>query len=237
MLERRYCELRDTGDGDRLEGTAIRYGEIAVIGPGLRERFVSGVFGDLRQADVTLNYQHRRSRPLARTGGGGLRLIDSPESLSVVAEMPKTRESEDALTLVRSRVLRGLSIEFSAIRERSVERVRQVEQARLVAVGLVDSPAYSGSIVQVRGRFLAEAIEAAIGQSDRAEIIASMAAAAGISASTVEQILRGEIELPPRERLAGFAEALGIDPALLIEAANQDGADYRAKPKRRRIWF
>ena len=53
--------------------------------------------------------------------------------------MPKTRESEDALTLVRSGVLRGLSIEFSAIRERSVERVRQVEQARLVAVGLVDS--------------------------------------------------------------------------------------------------
>ena len=149
MLERRYCELRDTGD--RLEGTAIRYGEIAVIGP-LRERFVSGVFGDLRQADVTLNYQHERSRPLARTGGGGLRLVDSAESLSVVAEMPKTRESEDALTLVRSGVLRGLSIEFSAIRERSVERVRQVERARLVAVGLVDSPAYAGSIVQVRGQ-------------------------------------------------------------------------------------
>ena len=221
MLERRYCELRDTGDGGpaRRNGDQIR-GDRRYR-PGLRERFVSGVFGDRRQADVTLNYQHRRSRPLARTGGGGLRLIDSPESLSVVAEMPKTRESEDALTLVRSRVLRGLSIEFSAIRERSVERVRQVEQARLVAVGLVDSPAYSGSIVQVRGRFLAEAIEAAIGQSDRAEIIASMAAAAGISASTVEQILRGEIELPPRERLAGFAEALGIDPALLIEAANQ----------------
>ena len=142
MLERRYCELRDTGDGDRLEGTAIRYGEIAVIGPGLRERFLAGAFGDLRQADICLNFSHKRSRPLARTGGGGLRLIDSPESLSVVADMPKTRESEDALTLVRSRVLRGLSIEFSAIRERSVERVRQVEQARLVAVGLVDSPAY-----------------------------------------------------------------------------------------------
>ena len=237
MLERRYCELRDTGDGDRLTGTAIRYGEIAVIGPGLRERFVAGVFGDLRQADVTLNYQHRRSRPLARTGGGGLRLIDSPESLSVVAEMPKTRESEDALTLVRSRVLRGLSIEFSAIRERSVERVRQVEQARLVAVGLVDSPAYVSSIVQVRGQALAEALETAIGGRDRAAIIAAMAGAADIPAATVEQILRGESDLPTRERLAGFADALGIDPALLIEAANQDGADYRAKPKRRRIWL
>ena len=234
MLERRYCELRDTGD--RLEGTALRYGEVAVIGPGLRERFIAGAFGDLRQADICLNYMHMRSRPLARSGAG-LELVDSPECLKVYADMPKTRESEDALTLVRSGVLRGLSIEFSAIRERRVERVRQVESARLMAMGLVDSPAYAGSIVQVRGQALAEALETAIGGRDRAEIIASMAAAAGISASTVEQILRGEIDLPPRERLDGFAEALGIDPTLLIEAANQDGADYRAQPKRRRIWL
>ena len=89
----------------------------------------------------------------------------------------------------------------------------------------------------MRGQALTEALETAIGGRDRAEIIASMAAAAGIPDSTVEQILRGEIDLPPRERLAGFAEALGIDPALLIEAANQDGADYRAQPKRRRIWL
>ena len=34
-----------------------------------------------------------------------------------------------------------------------------MEQARLVAVGLVDSPAYAGSIVQVRGQALAEALE------------------------------------------------------------------------------
>ena len=236
MLERRYCELREADKG-LLSGRAITYGEVAQIGPGLREKFVAGAFGDLRQVDICLNFGHVRSRPLARTGGGGLRLIDSPESLSVVADMPKTRESQDALTLVRSGVLRGLSIEFAAIRERRVERVRQVESARLMAVGLVDNPAYSGSIVQVRGQALAEALEQAIGESDRAEIIASMAAAAGVSVSTVEQILRGEIELPPRERLAGFAEALGIDPALLIEAANQDGADYRAKPKRRRIWL
>ena len=45
----------------------------------------------------------------------------------------------------------------------------------------VDSPAYAGSIVQVRGQALAEALETAIGGRDRAAIIASMAAAAGIS--------------------------------------------------------
>ena len=236
MLERRYCELRDTGDGDRLEGTAITYGEIAVIGPGLRERFVAGVFGDLRKADVTLNFSHERSRPLARTGGGGLELVDSPECLKVFADMPKTRESQDALTLVRSGVLRGLSIEFAAIRERRVERVRQVESARLSGLGLVDSPAYSGSNVQVRGQALAEALEQALGGRDRAAIIAAMAVAAGISEATVTQILRGESDLPTRERLAGFADALGVDLSVLIEAANLDGGDYRAQRKRR-IWL
>ena len=64
-----------------------------------------------------------------------------------------------------------------------------------------------------------------------------MAAAADIPAATVEQVIRGESDLPTRERLAGFAEALGIDPALLIEAANLDGGDYRAQRKRRRIWL
>ena len=98
--------------------------------------FLAGAFGDLRQADICLNFSHVRSRPLARTGGGGLELVDSPECLKVFADMPKTRESVDALTLVRSGVLRGLSIEFSAIRERRVERVRQVESARLMGVGL-----------------------------------------------------------------------------------------------------
>ena len=236
MLERRYCELREADKG-LLEGRAICYGEVATIGPGLRERFVAGAFGDLTQADVTLNFQHERSRPLARTGGGGLTLVDSPECLSVLADLPGTREGEDAMTLVRSGVLRGLSIEFSAIRETSVQRIREVQSARLRALGLVDSPAYAGSRVDVRGKVeLAEALETAIGGRDRAAIIAAMADTSDIPAATIEKILRGESDLPSRESLAGFASALEVDLQVLLEAANLDGGD-RAQRKRRRIWL
>ena len=227
-------ETPETGSKERRSVT----GEVAVIGPGLRERFIAGAFGDLRQADICLNYMHMRSRPLARSGAG-LELVDSPECLKVYADMPKTRESEDALTLVRSGVLRGLSIEFSAIRERRVERVRQVESARLMAMGLVDSPAYAGSIVQVRGQALAEAIEQR--QSGRAivrQLSRRWRRRLVYRIRLSSRFYGGKSTcLRRRERLASFAEALGVDLSVLIEAANQDGAGYRAQSKRRRIWL
>ena len=45
---------------------------------------------------------------------------------------------------------------------------------------------------------------------DRSSIIDDMASAAGISRSTVLQILRGDIEAPPEDRLEGFATTLGV---------------------------
>jgi hypothetical protein len=60
----------------------------------------------------------------------------------------------------------------------------------------------------------------------RSEIIAAMASAAGISESTVNQILNGGIDCPPRERLSGFAEALSVSLSSLISAAESDGCTY-----------
>ncbi len=60
----------------------------------------------------------------------------------------------------------------------------------------------------------------------RGDVIDSMASAASISASTVNQILSGAIDCPPRDRLAGFAEALGTSTANLIRAAERDGCSY-----------
>lgn len=45
---------------------------------------------------------------------------------------------------------------------------------------------------------------------DRADVINRMAKAAGIKPSTVHQILNGSIEVPPDERLRGFARVLGV---------------------------
>ena len=46
--------------------------------------------------------------------------------------------------------MRGLSVEFKAIRQSIVSGVRRIREAKLVAGGLVDDPSYTGAIVEVR---------------------------------------------------------------------------------------
>ena len=68
------------------------------------------------------------------------------------ALLPDTAAGRDAATEVRSGLLRGLSVEFKALAERYVSGVREIRRAALVGAGLVDSPAYRGSTVEVRAR-------------------------------------------------------------------------------------
>jgi ATP-dependent Clp endopeptidase proteolytic subunit ClpP len=60
----------------------------------------------------------------------------------------------------------------------------------------------------------------------RADIIDSMASAAGISSSTVGQILNGSINCPPLDRLEGFAEVLDVSLNQIITAAEGDSCEY-----------
>lgn len=62
--------------------------------------------------------------------------------------------------------------------------------------------------------------------AERARIIGEMAEAAGISASTVQQILDGEINCPPLDRLEGFARVLDSSLERLRSAAERDGCEY-----------
>ncbi|MDE0331473.1 MAG: HK97 family phage prohead protease [Nitrospinae bacterium] len=143
--ERRYCELRT--EGRTFEGEALVYGDEAVFSWG-RERIEPGAFAPV--GDVILNRQHDRKTPLARTGGGGLELNDTPEALRIHASLPETEAANDTLTLVRAKILRGLSIEFHATAERGEGDLRIIEKARLVGVAVVDEPQYPQSLVQAR---------------------------------------------------------------------------------------
>ena len=146
QTETRYSELR-AADG-RLSGTVISYSDTASVG-GQLERFVPGAFGDVASADVILNRQHDRRTPLARTGAG-LTLTDGPESLRMAAQLPETADARDTLQLVSAGVLRGLSVEFRAIRETFENGVRVIHEALLTGLGVVDRPAYAQSIVEAR---------------------------------------------------------------------------------------
>ena len=143
-LEYRYSAV--SLEGKTLRGIVMKYGEISTGAP-RPERFIPGAF---EYQDVILNVQHERGRPIARTDGGGLHLIDSQEALTMRADLPETREGADTLELVRKSILRGLSVEFRAISERYEAGVRVIEKALLSGIGLVDKPAFDGSRVEAR---------------------------------------------------------------------------------------
>lgn len=105
--------------------------------------FLPGAFDPVPD-DLILNRQHNRHIPLARTPDS-LQVLDSPETLSLTATLPDTTQANDVLTLVRSKVLRGLSIEFRAVKEDFIDGIRTISKAALYGFGVVDQGQYSGS--------------------------------------------------------------------------------------------
>ena len=155
MDERRLvfpaAEIRAADADSRvLVGTVLSYGDVAVIRGGVRERFEPRAF-EGRMADVILDVLHDRGRPIARTGSG-LELLDSAAALELRADLPPSAAGTEALQLVRAGILRGLSVKFRAIREAMVAGERVIRTAQLLAVGIVDRPAYPRSTVEARRR-------------------------------------------------------------------------------------
>ena len=129
-----------TGPG-RLVGTLLKYGERATDRPEVFEP------GALRWPDngIPVTRQHVRSEAVVRAVPevrGDAVVIDVP--------LPDTQRARDVATEIRSGLLTGLSVEFSAVRARVVGGVRRISEAVLGGAGVVDSPAYAGSGVEVR---------------------------------------------------------------------------------------
>ena len=145
------CELRADSGGRTLTGVVVRYGDRASL-YGFTELVRAGAFSF---DDVILNVQHDRGRALARTGGG-LTLQDGPDRMTMRAALPETREADDVLALVRSGVLRGLSVGMKVDRD-EWRRVggrdrRIVTKAVIRHIAVVDTPAYRDSSVQARAK-------------------------------------------------------------------------------------
>ena len=82
-------------------------------------------------------------------------LTNDSAALTLRAELPKTAAADDALELVRAKVLRGLSIEFRPKKFRYDDGDRKlmiIEEADLRNVSVVDRPAYRGSRVDQRSK-------------------------------------------------------------------------------------
>ena len=150
--EYRVHELSLDPERRELTGIAMPYNSVAMM-PFGEELFEPRGFGpDVEQSVVFLDVMHVREKLLAKTGGGGLVLTDSPEALRMVATLPNTREGDDTLELVSKGVLTGLSVAFRAIKEHQEGKRRIVQAAHLGRIAVVDIPAYAEAMVSKRSQ-------------------------------------------------------------------------------------
>ena len=132
-------ELRADGSGPGIvTGTVVAYGAINRV-MGVPERIATGAFAPL--GDVLANRQHRRELTLGRTGHG-LELEDTDTALLATLRLPDTVDGRDTAELIRSGILQGLSGEFRVMRDVNMNGIREIRQAQLFAVSVVDKPAY-----------------------------------------------------------------------------------------------
>ena len=148
MIERHVSTVEIRQEGRRLIGPALTYGDVS---PTHRERFEVGAFRDVDDGNTrTLNLDHRAMEAVAWMPGGGLELRDTDSALELVATIPETPAGNVALRDVQTGRRRGLSVEFNAIRERRESEIRVIQVAELGNIGLVRSPSYKMSTVEIR---------------------------------------------------------------------------------------
>ena len=131
----------------RLTGTLLTYGERASDRPELFERGSIDLDAIRANGGIVINRQHTRGAPI-------MRVIPElrGDALVIDAQLPESSAGRDAAVEIRSGLMRGLSVEFKALRARMVNGVRRISEAAVVAGGLVDDPSYAGSTVEVRDK-------------------------------------------------------------------------------------
>ena len=149
-LERRYADLTDI-EGRTLSGLALPFEVETRVGT-MRERFARGSVQS--SGEAILNVQHDRGRAIAREPET-LTFEVTDSGLLMRAVLPATREANDTLSLVRAKVLRGLSVEFLSNREKMVGGVRVIDRATVYGVGVVDRAQYNNTTLTVRAADLA----------------------------------------------------------------------------------
>ena len=142
-----FCELRADGESGAWAGRLITFGERAKIG-----RFTEAFAPDsIRMDDPIANIQHDRTKPVARAGAG-LEVRAVADGIDIRLDPPDTVHGRACRELLESRVLRGLSMEFRAEKERWEGRNRTILRATVSGLGIVDKPAYRGSVFEQRYR-------------------------------------------------------------------------------------
>jgi HK97 family phage prohead protease len=147
-------EFRSDGAGRTLLGRAVPYGQVADLPGGVRERFVSGAFA--RQiasgnvARVKLFESHHARLEGAAPIGKTAALDERFDGLHGAWPLYSTTRADDALELVRSGEVNGLSVGFKPVEGGSVrghDGVIERRAAHLDHLVLTHEPIYEGAAV------------------------------------------------------------------------------------------
>lgn len=154
VLRRSFEVPLEAREGRILEGCVVPYGEAAKVsdgGPAYYEVFEPGVFRrqmkDGAAQRIELRYEHRDG--LADSVGICRRLYEEAHGLFGEFCIHAGAFGDQALELVRSKILPGFSVEFSD-RYQAWKRVGETvvrQSCELHSVGLVRKPAYTGALV------------------------------------------------------------------------------------------
>lgn len=155
MIERRYAtELRTKGRV--LEGYAARFNVEAriadfteVIRAGAFTRSLAG------GRDILAMVDHDKTRVLARTKSGNLKLSEDSSGLQFELSVPDTTFGADVLELAERGDLGGMSFAFTVPKEgeRWTGRTRELLDVDLHEISVVSAwPAYEGTVVNPRAQ-------------------------------------------------------------------------------------
>lgn len=138
------AELR-VGDGEDerlVSGVAVRYGDEAHIW-GIRERVRAGALS-IEPGPANCTRQHNRDIPL-----GLIEWQDDEDAMRFRSRFIEGAAQDQALADIRAGLLRGASIEFVPVRDRSEDDLIEILEAKLLRVSVVDDGAYPASTIAV----------------------------------------------------------------------------------------
>ena len=149
----RGLELRQDTDGPGIvTGVVVRYGDVARTRRGW-ERIRARAFLGLNDGNLAVNLGHRYGDNTLVHVGQGLTFTDGPDALRAETILPKSPAGLETANGVRSGALRGYSSEFVPVfEERAADGVTDVHKGLLTGLGIVEKPAYSQSLVEIRQR-------------------------------------------------------------------------------------
>ena len=152
FVEVEKFEIREDGDGMRLEGYAALFNSRSENLGGFTETIAPGAFrASLRSRNnVFLFWNHETGSPLASTRAGTLTLVEDDRGLRVSAILANTTLGRDVRELVSTGVISGFSFGFSMPARGGDEwnaegTERVLKSVRLFEVSLVSMPAYKAT--------------------------------------------------------------------------------------------